>query len=235
MFLKDKNLTSRKGYYILERFTGNNEYKFGATPLKLNLATKITIGRILAGPLLIVLVFYGYHKLALLLFILAAMSDAIDGVIARSFNQKTWLGSFLDPLADKLFLISAFIAFTFFESSFYRIPMWLTVTVFFRDVMIMSGCLFFEIVYGKLKYNPLKISKWTTFFQIICVTGAVIWNAVFQDNAPLYFAAAIYYATIITLFLTVTSGLLYFRIALRLLNELNEKRNLKNLNGNHGN
>ncbi len=225
----------QKGYFLLERLNGNGDFKFETAPLKLNLATKITIGRLLAGPLLMVLVFYGYHKAALTLFILSAISDALDGFIARTFDQKTWLGSFLDPLADKLFLISAFIAFTFFDSSIYRLPMWLTVAVFFRDVMIMGGCLYFEIVYGKLKYSPLKISKWTTFFQILCVTGVVIWNAFFDKNAPLIYALLIDSITKITLFLTVLSGLLYFRIALKMLNELNDKLNIKNSNGQKGN
>lgn len=230
-FINKNKGESGRTYFIFDKITGNGDFKLDDIPLKINLATKITIGRILAGPLLIILVFYGHHKTALTLFILTAISDALDGFIARTLNQGTWLGSFLDPLADKLFLISTFIAFTFFESA-YKLPMWLTVAVFFRDVMIMSGCLFFEIVYGKLKYSPLKISKWTTFFQILCVSGAAIWNALYSaSEAPILFSLLIDSITKITLILTILSGLLYFRIALRILNELSEKRNAKNSNG----
>jgi len=146
----------------------------------MTLANRITILRILLVPVFVIFVTYGYYKSMLMfqyaalgVFIFCILTDALDGFIARTFNQQTSLGIFLDPLADKLLLVSAFI---FLGLSFVnKIPLWVSMLVVGREFIILIGWL---VVYlfstKKNNLNPSILGKMTTFFQMITILLCLI-------------------------------------------------------------
>jgi cardiolipin synthase len=104
----------------------------------LTLANQLTILRIMLIPAFVLLVVYGYLGWALMTFLVAGITDALDGLIARRAGQRTSLGAWLDPMADKLLLVTAFIVLSLPSGGFAnRIPVWLTVLVITRDVGIV--------------------------------------------------------------------------------------------------
>ena len=174
-----------------------------------------TIGRILAVPFFIATVLYysperDYLRyVALGIFLFAVISDVIDGYIARTRNQKTIAGAILDPLADKMLLISAFICLykigVYFDPHLH-LPVWLVVAVISRDVILLLGAMIIHLVQGKLIIDPTRWGKATTFFQVFCIIGALLqWP----------FVAVLWY---VTLTLTVISGLGYIREGIKTLN-----------------
>ncbi len=116
---------------------------------------------------------------AMLLFAIAGISDALDGYLAKRFSWQSRLGSILDPLADKLLLISSFIALTWLG----LIPVWLTSVVIARDVIIVIGGLAFHYLIGKFEMEPTLISKANTFLQIVLVLTVAFSNGVYDLGA----------------------------------------------------
>lgn len=107
-----------------------------------------------------------HYVLAFFLFVIAAASDALDGLLARLFGWTSQLGAFIDPIADKFLLMGSFIALTWLG----HIPLWLTALVVARDIWIMSGALAYRCLIGPLEFKPLFISKSNTVFQLLLVT-----------------------------------------------------------------
>jgi cardiolipin synthase len=124
---------------------------------------------ILIGPILWALLTKCY-PLAFYLFLIAGLSDGLDGLLARFFDWTTPLGALLDPLADKLLLMGSFIVLTYLQ----QIPVWLTIMVIGRDIWIMGGALLYRYWVGPLDYKPVWISKLNTFFQLILVSLVII-------------------------------------------------------------
>ena len=118
--------------------------------------------RIFSVPVLIWLVVEDYTTGALWLFALAGVTDALDGFIAKRFHMETTLGRYLDPLADKLLLLSGFITLTLLD----LLPLWLTLLVVTRDVVIVGGALVYQVMTGTLEIKPLLISKVNTVSQM---------------------------------------------------------------------
>ena len=144
----------------------------------MNLANKISIFRILLIPFFIAcILYYGegreyLRSVALGIFLLATISDAVDGGIARLKNQVTELGMVLDPIADKLLIISAFIALSMIKviPESLRIPAWAVLIVISRDVMIVLGSMVIYFVNkGALKIKPSWLGKATTLFQMLTI------------------------------------------------------------------
>lgn len=143
----------------------------------MNLANKITIFRILLIPLFIAcILYYGQGReylrfWALGIFILATISDAIDGAIARFCNQVTELGRVLDPIADKLLIISAFISLAMIKvvPEDLRIPAWAVLAVISRDIVIVLGSVVIYFLKGSLKIKPSWLGKATTLFQMLTI------------------------------------------------------------------
>lgn len=167
----------------------------------------LTIGRILLTPVLVWLIVGGWRRTAFFLFTVAGMSDAVDGFIARQFNQRSRLGAYMDPLADKILLVSTFIALWYAG----KIPLWLIGITVGRDLVILSGffCLYFSGV--KVEVRPLAVSKATTFFQLL-----TIFSLLGEPLVPLPGAA---YTTLfwVTAALSVYSGWRYVSIGMSLL------------------
>lgn len=145
-------------------------------------ANKITIGRILLVPLFITQVLYyidtgtEYHRLlAILTFGLASVSDGIDGYIARHHNQRSELGALLDPLADKLLLVSGVVLLSLNNAPYLpRFPMYLTATILTRDVLLLIGLALIHYIGGKVRVRPVIVGKVATVLQMGCVLWGLL-------------------------------------------------------------
>lgn len=135
----------------------------------------LTLARIGLVPWLVVLLQEKQYMWSLLVFVIAGITDALDGFIAKRFNAQTKLGALLDPLADKALLVCSYIMLSVMEV----IPFWLMVVVVFRDIVIVGGYLLMVLFFGAVEMQPLKISKINTFAQIafiIVVLAALAWS-----------------------------------------------------------
>jgi cardiolipin synthase len=137
---------------------------------------------------------------ALWLFIIASVSDGLDGAIARLCNARTKLGSYLDPLADKALLVGTY-GMLGFEG---HIPSWLVIMVVFRDIVIVGGALVFHVLTGALEMKPLLISKLNTFAQITLAVSFLAHLGGILTLDPLQ--KPMIYAVALT---TVLSGVIY--------------------------
>ena len=140
-------------------------------------ANKITILRILLVPFFVVEVLYYtkegdemYRLLAILSFAVAAILDGVDGYVARHYNQRSELGAILDPLADKLLLVSGIVVLSFDHSPYLdSVPLWLTGTIIGRDILILIGMVVIHLMVGKVKVRPRIIGKAATVLQMVVV------------------------------------------------------------------
>jgi len=174
-------------------------------------ANKITILRILLIPFFVVeLIYYvetgnEIHRfVAILSFAIAAILDGVDGYIARHYNQKSELGAILDPLADKLLLVSVIVALSFNHGTFLgQIPLWLTGTIIGRDLLILIGMVVIHLTVGKVVVHPRIIGKCATVLQMAVVIWILLkWD---RDLNPLWLEYLMAGAAICT----GVSGLLY--------------------------
>jgi cardiolipin synthase (CMP-forming) len=127
-----------------------------------NLPNLITFGRLLTVPIAVYLMMQSAYLAAFLLFLLAGVSDALDGYLAKRNNQTTELGAILDPLADKALLVGVYVTLGLQEN----LPNWLVLLVVFRDVLIIGGVIILFLVRLEVKMRPLIISKINTAAQI---------------------------------------------------------------------
>lgn len=167
---------------------------------RLTIPNLITLFRIILTPLFIIFLIQGNYRKALVVFILAGVSDLADGLIARTWHQKSRLGSYLDPLADKLLMAASFVTL----SIYHQIPSWLTVVVLSRDVTLATGVLIFRLADIPLVVRPSLAGKWTTTFQLITV-GFVLLSKIWAFP-PLVLPVFFW----VTGALTTISGLQYF-------------------------
>ncbi|HCC55079.1 MAG TPA: CDP-diacylglycerol--glycerol-3-phosphate 3-phosphatidyltransferase [Desulfobulbaceae bacterium] len=131
----------------------------------MNIPNLLTIGRILLIPLLVIFLIDGEKLAAFWVFVLAGVTDALDGFLARVLKQKTDFGAFIDPIADKLLLITSYITLAVLDI----LPKWLTVIVVSRDVLICGGIGILMLYDREFKIKPSLISKVTTFMQLLTV------------------------------------------------------------------
>ena len=167
---------------------------------RLTIPNLITLFRIILTPLFIIFLIQGNYRQALVVFVLAGVSDMADGLIARSWQQKSRLGSYLDPLADKLLMAASFVTL----SIYHQIPSWLTVVVLSRDVILALGVLIFRLADIPLVVRPSLAGKWTTTFQLITV-GLVLLSKIWAFP-PLVLPVFFW----VTGGLTIISGIQYF-------------------------
>ncbi|MBU4530072.1 MAG: CDP-alcohol phosphatidyltransferase family protein [Hoeflea sp.] len=129
----------------------------------MTLPNYITVARFLMVPLVILSMMNGEMLAAFVLFMLAGVSDAVDGAIARQFDQKSELGAWLDPIADKFLLVSVFMMLGWLGA----VPMWLVVLAISRDGMIIAAVVLSSMMDNPVEMRPLMISKATTLGQIL--------------------------------------------------------------------
>ncbi|HSB81226.1 MAG TPA: CDP-alcohol phosphatidyltransferase family protein [Candidatus Methylomirabilis sp.] len=175
----------------------------------LTLANRLTIFRILMTPVITVLLLYRHVGLALALFLLAGISDGLDGFIARSRKEKTTLGMVLDPVADKLLLMSAVVTLTILK----ELPRWFAVILVSRDILLIGGAVILYMFLGKVAMPPSWLGKVTTGFQLVTVLVAML------DNFLPYIQPAILPLTVVTMLFTAASGVDYIIRGTRLLND----------------
>jgi cardiolipin synthase (CMP-forming) len=170
-------------------------------------ANKITILRILLIPFFVVEVLYYVkngneaHRLAAIIsFAVAAICDGVDGYIARRYNQRSELGAILDPLADKLLLVSGIVVLSFEHRPYLEtIPLWLTGTIIGRDILVLAGMVVIQLTVGKVRVRPRMVGKVATVLQMVIILWILLkWDA--KWLRVWLFAAAI---------CTGISGLLY--------------------------
>ncbi len=136
----------------------------------MNLPNLITLGRLFSVPVILWLILDGSMLAAFWVFFVAALSDAVDGIIAKYFDAETVFGAFLDPIADKALLVSVFLMLG--HQGY--IEAWLVIMVVFRDLVIIGGALLFQTVTQSLTMQPLIISKVNTFVQLVFAV-IVLW------------------------------------------------------------
>jgi len=144
-------------------------------------ANKITILRILLIPFFVVEVLYYVkngneaHRLAAILsFAVAAICDGVDGYIARRYNQRSELGAILDPLADKLLLVSGIVVLSFEHRRLETIPLWLTGTIIGRDILVLAGMVVIQMTVGKIRVRPRMIGKVATVLQMAIILWVLL-------------------------------------------------------------
>jgi cardiolipin synthase len=185
----------------------------------LNLPNLLTLLRIGAIPLFLILLTDERYTEALLVFVVAGATDSLDGALARLTNSRTAFGAYIDPLADKLLLVSSFIILAFLGF----VPRWLAILVISRDVIILIGFAVLYFITGRsIAVRPTLIGKASTFFQLLIVTLTLIalhnpaWRFPLLWNASLILAGGA----------VALSGVQYLSRALVWLNQQDEKEPL---------
>lgn len=172
----------------------------------LTYANQLTILRMIFAPCFVVLIVYGHPKAATYIFILAAITDALDGLLARKLQQKTVLGSYLDPMADKILLTAAFVTLTIPSLPLVaHIPVWLTILVISRDLLIALSSLIIHLQTNHSHFPPSLLGKCTTASQVSLVGAGMLANFL-PKLGMLLFSPLVW----LTLFFTVGSGMHYF-------------------------
>ena len=131
---------------------------------------QITLLRLGFLPLFLILIVYEHYRWALLILVIAGLSDGIDGMLARKLNQKSAIGAYLDPIADKLLLSSSFVILAMEK----KIGWWLTIMVLSRDILLLVVAAVIILISGYRPFPPSQLGKATTFFQIVLVFAVVL-------------------------------------------------------------
>ncbi len=178
----------------------------------LTVANQLTLLRMLLIPAFVLLVVYGYFGSALAVFVVAGLTDALDGLIARRSGQKTTLGAWLDPMADKLLLVSTFIVLTVPGLGLTnRLPLWLTIMVISRDVVIVLTVAIVNLAIGRRTFRPSMFGKVATATYILTAVCGMLFNWL-GYHSPLF--DAFVWAS---LAITLISGLHYIWHAARIV------------------
>jgi cardiolipin synthase len=174
----------------------------------MNWANRITMLRMILVPVFIITILYHRLNLAFAIFVVAAITDGLDGYIARVRKERTQLGKILDPVADKMLIISAFICFSLVSGlpEYLKMPAYVPIIVVSRDFFILFGAVVIYLITQKLEVKPTVLGKVTTFLQMLTVISLLlgfiysnwIWNT--------------------TVAFTVLSGLDYLRIGAKQVN-----------------
>jgi len=145
--------------------------------MELTLANQLTLIRLALVPAFVILVLYGRMGWALAAFVTAGITDGLDGLIARWTNKRTALGAFLDPMADKLLLVSAFVVLSLPGIGLVnRIPVWLTVLVISRDVAIVVTVAIVSLTLGPRTFPPSIYGKFATALYIVTIAVVLLFN-----------------------------------------------------------
>ena len=184
----------------------------------MNLPNYITIARIVLVPFFFSFLIYynqnhpNFRILAIILFLVAMVTDALDGLIARKFKKQTKLGTFLDPFADKLLLLSGFLGIAFSQAFVFKPPLWIVVVIVFRDLFIICGLIIIYLTVNHIEIRPNLLGKITTFFQMVTILTVL-------THCP--YSEWIWFTTA---GLTIASWMIYIHQGIRFLNSSNSKK-----------
>ncbi len=162
----------------------------------------ITLLRIFLVPPFLYSLLNGYYLTALALFFVAGASDGLDGFLAKRYDWGSRFGSILDPIADKLLMVAAFLTLTWMG----RIPLWLTIVVLGRDVLIVAGAVAYHFWIGQYQLAPASLSKFNTMAQIVLVLAVIISAA---NGSPPLGGLVTQWLIYLTFATTVVSGIHY--------------------------
>jgi cardiolipin synthase len=140
--------------------------KLPAREKKITISTMFTLVRIALAPIIVLLMMYGYWGAAFICFVAAALSDMLDGIIARLRNEQTVLGACLDPIADKMLVLSVFFTLAFVHTPLFSLPSWFVFLVLCKETLLVVGSMLFYIFCGYIYINPTRLGKLTTLVQI---------------------------------------------------------------------
>ncbi len=173
---------------------------------RMTIPNALTLLRILLVPVFGLLWLADHHLAALIVFLVAGGTDLLDGLLARTLNQRTRLGSLLDPAADKLTLLVAFLV----GVSTGGVPAWLAALVIGRDLVLTLGVgIYTLVVHGAYRsWHPTRLGKYSTFYQLATIAAALLARATTAEWLAPWVAALI----IVCAFMTVLSGLQYITI-----------------------
>jgi cardiolipin synthase len=160
---------------------------------RLNLPNLVTIGRILLVPLIVWAITSGKIQFAFWIFVVAALSDAVDGFLAKRFDARSEFGAYLDPLADKTLLMSIYVTLGIAG----LLPLWVVIAVVSRDIMILGAIVVAWIVGKPLTIQPLVVSKLNTLAQILLATLVLASNG-FNFNPGYAFDGALILVAVLT-------------------------------------
>lgn len=178
----------------------------------LNLPNLLTLLRILLIPVFLFMMAHRKTPEAFAIFLLAGLTDVLDGFTARIWHQKTRIGAFLDPAADKLLMTASFIVLTLPDlNSPNLIPLWLTIVVISRDLLLVSSAFALYKLRGQKKFPPSILGKICTVFQIAAVLSVLFFNTL--HLSPPY----LNWIFLLTLAFTILSGVHYSYIGSRMI------------------
>jgi len=181
--------------------------------ISINLPNGLTVLRILLVPVFVGLLLYGHYDIALIILLIAALTDILDGMVARMTNQRTRLGEYLDPLADKLLLMSAIVTL----SVLHFIPIWAVIVVVSRDAILLAGTILANLTEINIDISPTKLGKSTTFAQICYVIAMMLQVT---GKVPVSLVDPLLWVMVT---LTVGSGVHYLLRGVQHLNASHEK------------
>ena len=184
-----------------------------------NLLTMFRMGLV---PVFVSLLFYQKFVWGLVAFVVAGVTDMLDGLLARRFNQKSQLGTILDPIADKLLLVTSFVVLSLptiipsqHTPSHLPVPFWVTAAVISRDIFIIVGVAAINIVTGFRSFRPSWLGKVNTTIQIFAIVSILI-----AASVPSWISGYYLPTVYVTVFVfAILSGVHYIFFASRLLNE----------------
>ena len=180
-------------------------------------ANQITLFRVLLIPAFVILVVYGYFGWALIVFVVAGATDLLDGLIARTLSRRTDLGAWLDPVADKLLLVTTCIVLTIPGLGLVnRLPLWLTILIISRDILIVLTVAIINVAVGRREFRPSIYGKIATA-TYICTCVILMYFNYLQQSSRLV-DVSIYASLAITLI----SGFHYVVHATRIINQSEE-------------
>jgi cardiolipin synthase len=176
----------------------------------MNIPNILTLIRIILVPIFVILIMEGSFSYALTVFVVAGVTDSLDGFLARILNQQTVLGSYLDPLADKALIISSFVILSTLDI----IPGWLAVVVISRDCIILFGVSVLFLMSVPFELRPTYVSKATTVLQLLTVFLVLVFKCLPGYTNPVVIVTLFWG----TAFFTVVSGFYYIFKGIKFIN-----------------
>ena len=184
----------------------------------LTLPNFITLIRMAIVPFFVLAVAGGNYRLALWTFLIAGLTDALDGWIARRFDMESVFGAYLDPIADKLLIVVAYVTLTIPMGQTVVIPLWLAILALFRDFLIMLVAAILYLVEGIRRFPPSPLGKATTLMHVVTVVVVLFANLLW---VPLWMPDFCFYVSFI---LVILSGFNYIYRSSRFIEEIRSDR-----------
>lgn len=177
----------------------------------MNIPNFLTLFRIILVPAFVIFLIQSEYDKALIVFVVAGLTDALDGTLARLLKCQTILGAYLDPIADKLLLVTSYATLAILGI----IPAWLSVLVISRDFIILMGIAILTLMSIPYEIKPAIVSKITTALQISAIFFPLLYQAV-QHDIGYHWITGLFWLTAL---FTVISGLVYIIRGIRILNQ----------------